>query len=126
MLNQVLIMGKVAREPKVTQNAMFFTVKTSETYKDREGQTKWDNQYHNVTMFGQSAARLARELQENAEVFVEGKLSTYKDKDGQYKTSILPRTVRVITGGRSNDDDMGGPNNPPSNSEEAYSEDIPF
>lgn len=107
MLNQVLIMGKVARDPKRTEKGLFFTVKTSEQYQ-KDGQTKWDNQFHSVSLFGQSANRLASQIRDGADVFVEGKLTTYKDQQGAYRTSILAKTVRVLGAPEvGEDDDMG-------------------
>ena len=106
MVNKVILVGKLQynAECKQTSNGHLATrlvVRTTESYK-RDGETQYDNQYHNVKIFGdwvQSTGLLDR-LNKDCEVYVEGKLSSYKytNKQGNEVNAIeiICETIRII------------------------------
>ncbi len=105
-MNTVIILGRLGRDPDVrqTQNNTVATlnVATSEKYKDRNGNTQENTQWHRVTVWGKMAEMCGKYLSKGREVLVEGKLQTrqYEDKQGQkqYVTEIVAKNVQFIGG----------------------------
>jgi single-strand DNA-binding protein len=123
MLNKVLIIGNLGRDPEVrtTQSGSqvaTLNVATSERQKGRDGNWEEHTEWHRVVCFGKTAENVARFLKKGRTVYVEGKIRTnkWKDKDGQdrYTTEIIADNVRFIGGGRGEggqgggEDDFGG------------------
>lgn len=106
MINKVILVGKLQNDAELKQTSngkamTRLTVRTTESFK-KDGETQYDNQYHNVKIFGdwvQSTGLIDR-LIKDTEVYVEGKLSTYKyeNKLGVevYTTEIIVETIRIL------------------------------
>ncbi len=106
MINKVILIGKLQEDAatKATTNDKQMTklvVRTSESYK-KDGETKWQNEYHNCKLFGDwvISTGLIDRLKKDTDVYIEGKLSTYsyEDKNGQtrYMTEIIIETIRIV------------------------------
>lgn len=104
MLNKVLIVGRLGKEPEVkfsqAGNAMAnFNVATNEGYKDKSGQWMDKTEWHRVATFGKTAEYCGR-LNKGCVVFVEGKLSSreWNDQQGQKHsiTEIVAARVRSL------------------------------
>lgn len=126
MINKVILIGNLGREPEVrnTQNGgsvATLNVATAERVKDRDGNWQDHTEWHRCVAFGKTAENAQRFLKKGSKVFIEGRIRTnkWKDKDGQdrYTTEILVDNLRFLDsaegGGRSNerDDDRGGRDN---------------
>lgn len=107
MINKVILVGKLqddATSKQTTNNQQMtrFTVRTSEAFK-KNGETVYDNQYHNCKLFGDWVikANLLERLVKGTEVYVEGKLSTYTYEDPKTNTTkhlveIIVETLRLL------------------------------
>ena len=97
MLNKVMIIGRLGRDPEVryTQSGAPVTtlnIATDESYTDRDGNRTERTEWHRVVVFQRAAETCAQYLSKGSLVYVEGKLQTRKwqDQNGQdrYSTEI--------------------------------------
>lgn len=123
MINKVILIGNLGREPEVrnTQGGSTvatLNVATAERVKDKDGNWADHTEWHRCVAFGKTAENAQRFLNKGSKVFIEGRIRTnkWKDKDGQdrYTTEILVDNLRFLDsaegGGRSSerDDDRSG------------------
>ncbi len=97
-VNKVTLIGNLGKAPDYQQldgnvPVAKFSLATTESYKDKNGQSRTDTDWHTVVLW-RGLADLARDyLQKGSLVYVEGKLKTrsYDDKDGQkrYVTEVV-------------------------------------
>ena len=118
MINKVILVGNLGRDPEVrsTQggaSVCTLSVATAERQKGRDGEWEDHTEWHRVVVFGQTADACTRFLQKGSKVYVEGKLRTnkWKDKDGQdrYTTEVIAFEVKFLDrrGSDDRDDDRG-------------------
>ncbi len=113
-VNRVILLGNVGKEPELSympDNSLIvkFSLATSETYKDKEGNKKTNTEWHNIVVFGKLAEVMSKWLTKGQSVYVEGKLKTnkYQDKEtgkDKYSTSIVAENIRML-GGKSDNQD---------------------
>lgn len=111
MLNKVMLIGNVGREPEVRHldsgvSTTTITVATSESYTDKTtGERRTSTEWHNVVLWRQLAEFAEKYIRKGSQIFVEGKLRTrsWDDKDGQkrYTTEVVADVVRLL--GRRDD-----------------------
>ena len=103
-LNKTFLYGNLTRDPelkalptgtKVTE----FSIATNRTYKDQNGQTKDETQFHNVVVFGRQAETSAQFLKKGQGVLIEGRIQTrsWDDPNGggkKYRTEIIADAVQ--------------------------------
>ena len=111
MINKVILVGNLGRDPEIRQtqggsSVCTLSVATAERQKDRDGNWTDHTEWHRVVCFGQTADACARFLAKGRQVYVEGKLRTNKwtDKDGndRYTTEVIAFEVKFL-GGASGD-----------------------
>ena len=98
-VNKVILIGNVGRNPEIRQSAdgkkiANFSVATSESYKDKNGQKQEKTEWHNVVVFNSGLADLVEQyVNKGSRIYVEGSLQTrkYKDKSGidRYTTEVV-------------------------------------
>ena len=117
MINKVILIGNLGRDPEVrsTQTGTHvatLNVATSERVKDREGNWSDHTEWHRCVAFGKTAENAQRFLKKGSKVFIEGRIRTnkWKDKDGQdrYTTEILIDNLRFLDGGGGGGGARGG------------------
>ncbi len=105
MLNKVMIIGLLGRDPELrySQSGMpmaSLNVATDESYTDREGNKVDRTEWHRVSVFQKTAENCANYLAKGSLVFVEGSLQTRKwqDQQGQdrYTTEIKAQRVQFL------------------------------
>lgn len=118
MLNKVMIIGRLGRDPELryTQSGSpvaTLNVATDESYMDRDGNKVERTEWHRVSVFQRQAENCANFLTKGSLVYVEGSLQTRKwqDQNGQdrYTTEIKAQRVQFLD--RRSDGpraDMGG------------------
>lgn len=76
--NSVQLIGRLGRDPEVKdfneKKKAWFSIATSETYKNQKGEKVEDTQWHNVVIWGKLAGIAEKYLKKGSEVAVEGKL----------------------------------------------------
>lgn len=80
-LNRATIVGNLTRDPETRalpsgQTVCSFAVATNRRWKDKDGNTKEDTQYHEVTAWGRLGELAAQMLAKGKKVYVEGRLQT--------------------------------------------------
>lgn len=117
MLNKVMIIGRLGRDPELryTQNGTPVTslnIATDESYIDREGVRQDRTEWHRVTVFQKQAENCSNYLSKGSLVFVEGSLQTRKwqDQQGQdrYTTEIKAQRVQFLDRRNNNNNNDGG------------------
>lgn len=106
-LNQVLISGRLTRDPdlRFTQKALgvsSFSVAVNRRFKDpATGEWKDDTTFVSVIVWGQAAERCKEKLKKGSPVIIEGRLtaSEYTDKTGQKRKEmkVTARRVQLLT-----------------------------
>ncbi len=97
-LNRAEVIGNLTRDPEVRslpsgQSVTSFAVATNRRWKDKDGNTKEDTQYHEVSVWGRLGELASQMLSKGKKVYVEGRLSTssWDGNDGvkRQKTEIV-------------------------------------
>ncbi|EDP99019.1 single-stranded DNA-binding protein [Shewanella benthica] len=105
-VNKVILVGNLGKDPEVRYmpngNAVAnFTVATSESWKDQQGQQQERTEWHNIVMYRRLAEIAGEYLKKGSKVYIEGKLQTSKWQDqatGQdrYKTEINAHEMQML------------------------------
>ena len=115
-LNKVILIGRLGRDPEVRympngEAVCNFSVATSETWNDRNGQRVERTEWHNITMYRRLAEIAGQYLKKGSQVYLEGRIQSrkYQGKDGIERTAydIIANEMKML-GGR-NDNSGGAP-----------------
>jgi single-strand DNA-binding protein len=116
-VNKVILVGNLGKDPEVRYmpngNAVAnFTIATSESWKDQQGQVQERTEWHNIVMYRRLAEIAGEYLKKGSKVYLEGKLQTSKWQDqatGQdrYKTEINALEMQMLDS-RNSGDNAGG------------------
>ncbi|CAO3653864.1 unnamed protein product [Cunninghamella echinulata] len=108
-LNKIQLIGRVGSDPTVTEvgedcRVVNYTVATSETRPDKEGNLIKKTQWHRITSWN-SADWLPEKVKKGDLVYVEGQLryNDYTDKEGiqRTKADIHQTSVKLLSHARS-------------------------
>lgn len=125
MINKVLLIGNLGRDPEVRQlengaSVAKFSVATNENYRDKAGEWQTITEWHNVVAWRNLAERAEKQLKKGSMVYVEGKLTTRKwqDQNGndRYSTDVVAMTFRSLDRKESGTSELA--NNFPSSGDE--------
>ena len=108
MVNKVLLVGRLGRDPETRytsggQAVANFTLATDETYKDRSGERQKRTEWHRIVLWGKLAEITQQYLKKGMLIYIEGRIQTrqWEDKrDGQKRTSteIVANVMRMLSG----------------------------
>lgn len=107
MLNKVILIGRLGRDPEVRympngEAVCNFSVATSESWKDKNGQRQESTEWHNVTMYRKLAEIAGQYLTKGSQVYLEGKIQSrkYQGKDGIERTAyeIIANEMKMLGG----------------------------
>lgn len=118
MVNKVTLIGNLGRDPELRRTAngtavANFTMATTETWNNRNGEREQQTEWHRIVCWGRLAERISEQLSKGRQVYVEGRLQTreWEDREGTKRrtTEINARTVLMV-GRRSDhgDEPSGG------------------
>lgn len=136
-VNKVILVGNLGRDPEMrympSGDAIAnFSIATTESWKDKNGQKQERTEWHRISMFGKLAEIAAEYLKKGSTCYVEGRLQTreWQDKEGNKRqtTEVVADRMQML-GGRSTE-----PSSPqPSRSTEQQNDpmedlesDVPF
>jgi single-strand DNA-binding protein len=116
-INKVILVGNLGKDPEVRTvqsgaQVARFSLATSESYTNKEGQKVENTEWHNVVVWRGLASIAEKYLKKGNKVYVEGKLRNrqYDDKDGNKKyvteievTDLLLLDRPQTTGGGGNE-----------------------
>ena len=116
-LNKVLLIGNLGRDPEVRftpggKAVARFSIATSETWSDQEGQKQERTEWHNIVVWGKQAESCGQYLSKGRQVFIEGQIRSrqYDDKEGvkKYITEVNAQRVQFLGGGAGGARGAGG------------------
>lgn len=113
-INKVIILGRIGNDVTVKEvgdaKVASFSMATSESWKDKNGEKKEKVEWSNIVVWRQLAEIAEKYLKKGSQLYVEGKLQTRKweDKDGntRYTTEIIGNKIEML-GGRSDNSSSG-------------------
>ncbi|MCP4203074.1 MAG: single-stranded DNA-binding protein [bacterium] len=117
MLNKVMLIGNLGRDPEVRstpsgQNVASFSLATNRKWKDRDGNRQEQTEWHNIVCWGRQAEIAGQYLSKGRQIFVEGRLQTRSWDDKQtgekkYRTEIVCDNFQML-GSRGGSDSYSG------------------
>ena len=105
MVNKVILIGNLGRDPEVRHlesgvAVARFSVATNESYQDKSGEWQTITEWHDVVVWRSLAERAERQLRKGSLVYVEGKLThrKWQDREGgdRYSTEVVANTFRSL------------------------------
>jgi single-strand DNA-binding protein len=97
---------------------------TSRKWRDRNGNSQEDTQWHRVIVWGRQGEACKEHLNKGRKVYVEGRLQTrnWEDRDGnkRWTTEVVAERVQFL-GGKG-----GGGSNRPDEPPPVDDDDVPF
>ena len=104
-VNKVILLGSLGRDPEVRympngEAVCNFSIATSETWNDRNGQRQERTEWHNITMYRRLAEIAGQYLKKGREVYIEGRIQSrkYTGKDGIERTAydIIANEMKMV------------------------------
>lgn len=108
-VNKVILVGNLGRDPEMrympSGDALAsFSVATTDSWKDKNGQKQERTEWHRISMFGKLAEIAGEYLKKGSSVYIEGRLQTRKwqDKEGNERqtTEVVADRMQML-GGRA-------------------------
>ena len=108
-LNHAQVIGNTGSDPEIRYlgesgngKVATFSVATTERYKDRNGETQENTEWHSIVAFGRLADLAEKYIKKGAQLFIEGRLRTrqWTDNSGQKhnKTDIIADNIQLLGG----------------------------
>jgi single-strand DNA-binding protein len=103
-VNKAILVGNVGKDPviqyiKEDLPVARFTLATSETYRDKNGEKVTNTEWHNITAWRGLAKLVEQYIKKGTQLYIEGKISTRSyEKDGitRYMTEIVASTIQFV------------------------------
>ena len=110
-MNKVILMGRIGKDPEHRNfdsgsELVSFSLATSESRKNKEGERVEETEWHNVTFWGKSASVISKYLKKGDQILIEGSIKYREyEVDGQkrYATDINGRSFHFVGGGSKSD-----------------------
>ncbi|UCD89393.1 MAG: single-stranded DNA-binding protein [Desulfobacterales bacterium] len=105
MINKVILIGNLGRDPEVRYTAdgravANFSIATSERWKDKNtGEMQERTEWHNIVAWGKLGEICGEYLAKGKQVFIEGRLQTRSwEKDGvtRYTTEVIASEMKML------------------------------
>ena len=104
-VNKVILIGNLGKDPEVRYldsgvAVANFSLATTESYKNKEGERVSQTEWHNVVLWRGLAEVAEKWLKKGSSVYIEGKIRSRKweDKEGntRYTTEILADNMTML------------------------------
>jgi len=104
-VNKVILIGNLGKDPEVRSldngaKVASFSLATSESYKNKEGQKVEQTEWHNIVVWRGLAEVAEKFLRKGSTIYLEGKIRTrsWDDKEGikRYTTEIIGDTFTML------------------------------
>ena len=132
-VNKVIVLGNLGKDPELRHlpngdAVCNFSLATTESWKDKDGNKQDKTEWHNVVIFRKLAEIAGEYLKKGRPVYIEGRLQTRKwqDKEGKdrYTTEIVADQMQML-GSRDEAKEVAKPTQAPTGFED-MADDIPF
>ena len=119
-LNKAMLIGNVGRDPEVRYldgnsgqaKVATFTLATTERYRDRNGETRENTEWHNIVAWRNTAEVVEKYVKKGTQVYIEGRIRTrsWDDQTGnkRYTTEIIADTLQLLGKKSDNPGGQGG------------------
>ena len=116
-LNKVMLIGNVGKDPEVryldgtsgSAKVATFTLATTERYRDRNGETRENTEWHNIVAWRGNADVVERFVKKGTQLYIEGRIRTrsWDDQTGnkRYTTEIMVDNLQLL--GKKSDNPGG-------------------
>ena len=121
-LNKVMLIGNVGNDPEIryldsnpqspqgSAKVASFRLATTERYRDRNGETRENTEWHSIVAWRSSADYVEKFVHKGSQIFIEGKLRTrqWTDQSGnkRFTTEIQADNMQLL--GKRPDAPQGG------------------
>lgn len=104
-INKVILIGHLGKDPDIKSmtaggKLASFSLATTESYKDKNGERQEITEWHNVVFYGPIVQVIEKYLKKGHLTYVEGKIKTksYEDKNGvkKFQTEIIGYTINIL------------------------------
>ena len=104
-VNKVILIGNLGKDPEVHHldsgvATAKFSLATSETYKNKNGEKITTTEWHNIVLWRGLAEVAEKFLKKGNQVYIEGKIKTrtWDDKEGnkRYTTEIIGDILQLL------------------------------
>ena len=108
-LNKVMVIGSVGRDPEMRyipsgKPVTSFSVATTRSWTNSEGQRREETEWFNVVAWGNLAEICKQYVRKGQQVYVEGRLQTrsWEDHEGKkrFRTELVANEMILLGGGR--------------------------
>ncbi len=134
-INKVILVGNLGKDPETFTfengvKKVSFSLATTESYKDKEGNKIDQTEWHNVVLWRGLADVAEKYLSKGSQVYIEGKIKTraWDDKDGnkRYTTEIYGDNMTMLGGRRDDSQTSGNTSKPADVKVPEPEDDLPF
>jgi single-strand DNA-binding protein len=140
-VNKVILVGNVGRDPEMRTfdsgvTKASFSLATSESYKNRDGEKVTQTEWHNIVVWGNLTKVVEQFVRKGSQIYVEGKLTSRSyESDGVTKYITEVRMNEMVLLGKRDENPSSGQSmsseespNAPENTSNAADEtdDLPF
>ena len=121
-LNKVMLIGNVGNDPEIryldsnpqspqgNAKVASFRLATTERYRDRNGETRENTEWHNIVAWRSNADLVEKFVHKGSQIFIEGKLRTrqWTDQTGgkRFTTEVQADNIQLL--GKRSDVPQGG------------------
>ncbi len=130
-VNKVILVGNLGKDPEIRympngEAVANFSIATTDSWKDKQGQKQEKTEWHNIVMYRRLAEIAGEYLKKGRPVYVEGRLQTRKwqTKEGQdrYTTEVVADQMQMLgtSGGQSGGSSYDGGGNDDMNQDRGY------
>lgn len=106
LTNRVQLIGNLGQAPVITnldggKKIAKFSIATSESYTNKQGEKVSDTHWHNIVAWNKTAEIIEKYVAKGNKIGIDGKLTSrsYDDKDGvkRYVTEVVCNEVLLLT-----------------------------
>lgn len=111
-INRVILIGNVGQEPEIRQTKdgkeiANFSLATSESWKDKNGEKKEKSEWHKISVLSQGLVSIVKQyVKKGSKLYIEGSLQTRKWTDNKgierYTTEVMLQnfnsTLQILSG----------------------------
>ncbi len=105
-VNKVILIGNVGSDPEVRSlqggaKVATFRIATSERFKDRNGETRENTEWHSIVVWGKQAEFVENYVKKGLQLYVEGKLTArqWTDQSGSKHqvTEVKCESIQLLS-----------------------------
>ena len=104
-LNKAILIGNLGRDPEVRYTpsgvaVANFSIATSETWTNKEGERETRTEWHRIVAFGRLGEICGEYLSKGRQIYIEGRIQTrdWEDREGikRYTTEIVANQMLML------------------------------